>query len=200
MVNVSSKLHRMGRVHVDDPHLVEKGSFNSLAAYAQSKLAQVMFAKEFGRRYDGVVRCLSVHPGEVLTDVVRSLPGAMQRMYKLVMRLFLLTPAQGACDRRDAFIVIILVGLFVRCLSVCFVHSRLFARSLARSLAPGARSAVFCATSADIDGDAAYKGVFYVDSDCRPGSPNRLACDNELVDWLWKWSTASCGLQSSRKL
>ena len=200
VVNVSSKLHRMGRVHVDDPHLVEKGSFNSLAAYAQSKLAQVMFAKEFGRRYDGVVRCLSVHPGEVLTDVVRSLPGAMQRMYKLVMRLFLLTPAQGACDRRDAFIVIILVGLFVRCLSVCFVHSRLFARSLARSLAPGARSAVFCATSADIDGDAAYKGVFYVDSDCRPGSPNRLASDNELVDWLWKWSTASCGLQSSRKL
>lgn len=189
VVNVSSKLHRMGRVHVDDPHLVEKGRFNSLAAYAQSKLAQVMFAKEFSRRYDGVVRCLSVHPGEVLTDVVRSLPGAMQRMYKLVMRLFLLTPAQGACDRRYAFIVIILV-FFVRCLFVLFIR----AFSLARSLAAGARSAVFCATSADIDGDAAYKGVFYVDSDCRPGSPNRLASDNELVDWLWKWSTASCGL------
>ena len=37
-----------------------------------------------------MVRCVSVHPGEVLTDVVRSLPGAMQRMYKLVMRMFLL--------------------------------------------------------------------------------------------------------------
>jgi len=95
VVNVSSKLHRMGRIHRDDPHLVEVGSFNSLAAYAQSKLAQVMFAKECSRRYDGVVRCVSVHPGEVLTDVVRSLPGAMQRMYKLVMRLFLLTAAQG---------------------------------------------------------------------------------------------------------
>ncbi len=95
VVNVSSKLHRMGRIHRDDPHLVEWGSFNSLAAYAQSKLAQVMFAKECSRRYDGVVRCVSVHPGEVLTDVVRSLPGAMQRMYKLVMRLFLLTAAQG---------------------------------------------------------------------------------------------------------
>lgn len=95
VVNVSSKLHRMGRIHRDDPHLLEGGSFNSLAAYAQSKLAQVMFAKECSRRYDGVVRCVSVHPGEVLTDVVRSLPGAMQQMYKLVMRLFLLTAAQG---------------------------------------------------------------------------------------------------------
>ncbi len=95
VVNVSSKLHRMGRIHRDDPHLVEGGSFNSLTAYAQSKLAQVMFAKECSRRYDGVVRCVSVHPGEVLTDVVRSLPGAMQRMYKLVMRMFLLTAAQG---------------------------------------------------------------------------------------------------------
>ena len=95
VVNVSSKLHRMGRVHREDPHLCEKGSFNSLAAYAQSKLAQVMFAKEYSRRYDGVVRCVSVHPGEVLTDVVRSLPGPMQHAYKLIMRLFLLTPAQG---------------------------------------------------------------------------------------------------------
>jgi retinol dehydrogenase-12 len=95
VVNVSSKLHRMGQVRTDDPHFLKGGSFNSLAAYAQSKLAQVMFAKEFSRRYDGVVRCVSVHPGEVLTDVVRSLPGTMQRMYRLIMQLFLLTPAQG---------------------------------------------------------------------------------------------------------
>ena len=95
VVNVSSKLHRMGRIHRDDPHLANDGGFNPLTAYAQSKLAQVLFAKECSRRYDGVVRCLSVHPGEVLTDVVRSLPGTMQRLYKLIMRLFLLTPAQG---------------------------------------------------------------------------------------------------------
>jgi retinol dehydrogenase-12 len=95
VVNVASKLHRMGRLRTGDPHFLEEGSFNSLAAYSQSKLAQVMFAKEYSRRYDGVVQCLSVHPGEVLTDVVRSLPGALQQMYRVVMRLFLLTPAQG---------------------------------------------------------------------------------------------------------
>lgn len=95
VVNVSSKLHRMGHIDQDDPHLAQRGNFNSLKAYSQSKLAQVMFAKECNRRYDGVMHCVSVHPGEVLTDVVRSLPGAMQRLYKMIMRLFLLTPSQG---------------------------------------------------------------------------------------------------------
>jgi retinol dehydrogenase 12 len=95
VVNVSSKLHRMGHIDQKDPHLSKPGGFNSLKAYSQSKLAQVMFAKECNRRYDGVLHCVSVHPGEVLTDVVRSLPGAMQRLYKMIMRLFLLTPSQG---------------------------------------------------------------------------------------------------------
>jgi hypothetical protein len=55
----------------------------------------------------------------------------------------------------------------------------------------GARSAVFCATSDELNGGEAYRGVFYVDSNCRPGSPNPLAEDAELVDWLWAWSAAS---------
>lgn len=39
VVNVSSKLHYLGRIHREDPQLAT--SYNSLAAYAQSKLAQV---------------------------------------------------------------------------------------------------------------------------------------------------------------
>ena len=50
---------------------------------------------------------------------------------------------------------------------------------------------MFCATSVEID-TAAYKGVYYVDSDCRPGCPNRLAEDDDLIDWLWTWSATSC--------
>ena len=38
---------------------------------------------------------MAVHPGEVLTDVVRSLPGPMQRAYRLLLTTILLTPAQG---------------------------------------------------------------------------------------------------------
>jgi retinol dehydrogenase-12 len=101
IVNVSSKLHRMGRICQGDPHLTSNKNFNSLAAYSQSKLAQVMFAKECNKKFDGVIRSISVHPGEVLTDVVRSLPSIIQKLYKLIMQIFLLTPSEGAavvCD------------------------------------------------------------------------------------------------------
>jgi NAD(P)-dependent dehydrogenase (short-subunit alcohol dehydrogenase family) len=48
------------------------------SAYGQSKLAQIMFCQELQRRLGGgaSLRCVSVHPGNVLTDVVRSLPGS----------------------------------------------------------------------------------------------------------------------------
>jgi NAD(P)-dependent dehydrogenase (short-subunit alcohol dehydrogenase family) len=93
VVNVSSRLSLMGRINMDDPNM--KKHFSSLEAYAQSKLAQVIFAKEFTNRMRGAIRCISLHPGEVLTDVVRSLPPIMQKMYKWFMSIFLLTPSQG---------------------------------------------------------------------------------------------------------
>ena len=38
---------------------------------------------------------MAVHPGEVLTDVVRSLPGGLQKAYRLLLQTILLTPQQG---------------------------------------------------------------------------------------------------------
>jgi hypothetical protein len=37
----------------------------------------------------------AVHPGMVLTDVVRSLPAPVVKAYRAVMRLLLLTPTEG---------------------------------------------------------------------------------------------------------
>ncbi|GBG00471.1 hypothetical protein Rsub_13152 [Raphidocelis subcapitata] len=42
------------------------------------------------------VQVYAVHPGYVLTDVVRSLPAVVQRAYRLLMSRILLTPEQGA--------------------------------------------------------------------------------------------------------
>lgn len=95
VVNVSSKLHYVGSIHKQDPHL-GGGAYKPLAAYSQSKLAQVLFAWELQRRTGGAVASVALHPGEVLTDVVRSLPGFMQRAYKLLLQIILLTPEQGA--------------------------------------------------------------------------------------------------------
>jgi retinol dehydrogenase 12 len=96
VVNVSSKLHAMGHVCRDDPHLRVPGAYTSLAAYAQSKLVQVLFAGELQRRGGGNLVAVAVHPGEVATDVVRSLPGPVKWLYRIFMGAILLTPRQGA--------------------------------------------------------------------------------------------------------
>jgi hypothetical protein len=49
------------------------------------------------------VRSAAVHPGEVLTDVVRSLPGPIQRAYRLLLTTILLTPQQGELGSRTSF-------------------------------------------------------------------------------------------------
>lgn len=56
---------------------------------------QVLFAWELQRRTGGRVVSVALHPGEVMTDVVRSLPGPLQRAYRLLLQAILLTPQQG---------------------------------------------------------------------------------------------------------
>lgn len=94
VVNVTSRMHLMGRLRREDPHVTQ--GYNSVAAYAQSKLAQVSSAGELGRRGGGAVRAVAVHPGEVTTDVVRSLPSVVRKLYGIVMGAILLVPPEGA--------------------------------------------------------------------------------------------------------
>ncbi|CAL5227473.1 g10450 [Coccomyxa viridis] len=99
VVNVSSKMHELSPgIDVRDPHFAKGRAYSSLAAYNRSKLAQVVFTAELRRRLpaeSGIVTT-AVHPGEVMTDVVRTLPGLMQTAYRFFMRPFCLSPAEGA--------------------------------------------------------------------------------------------------------
>lgn len=103
VVCVSSRLHLLGNLVKEDPELKAPGAYSSLAAYAQSKLAQVIFARELNRLLKGKIRAVALHPGEVLTDVVRTLPHFLQRMYKMIMAAFLLSPEQGKLDIQCLF-------------------------------------------------------------------------------------------------
>ena len=94
VVNVTSRLHLMTKWRRDDPNMTT--GYTSLMAYAQSKLAQVAFAAELTHRGGGSVISVAVHPGEAVSDVVRSLPQFIQKLYGVVMGAILLTPAQGA--------------------------------------------------------------------------------------------------------
>jgi hypothetical protein len=47
-------------------------------------------------RGGSTVRCSTVHPGNIVTGVVRTLPYVVQVAYKICMSRILLTPSEGA--------------------------------------------------------------------------------------------------------
>jgi NAD(P)-dependent dehydrogenase (short-subunit alcohol dehydrogenase family) len=69
IVNVSSIAHSRGRMHFEDLQLAR--GFNGYAAYAQSKLANILFTLELAERLppeQATVNCL--HPGVVSTKLL----------------------------------------------------------------------------------------------------------------------------------
>ena len=81
VVNVSSGAQRFGRIRWDDPNFTN--DYDSRAAYAQSKTANVLFAVELDRRWaaDGI-RGYAVHPGVVVGTKLNGSAGepALRRM------------------------------------------------------------------------------------------------------------------------
>lgn len=100
VVTVSALAHRVGSLSLDDPNY-ERRRYNRVGAYAQSKLANVLFASELARRSDNRILSHSLHPGVVATGLVRHIidpanPRAWQKPIVAVFRKVLKTPAQGA--------------------------------------------------------------------------------------------------------
>ena len=81
VVNLSSGAQKFGNIRWDDPNFKE--GYNSRAAYAQSKVANVLFAVELDRRWaaDGI-RGYAVHPGVVVGTKLNKSAGdeALKRM------------------------------------------------------------------------------------------------------------------------
>lgn len=112
IVSVSSAMHHygasLGRGAADraDPQLAGGGgarrgaggaSFSADRAYGRSKLAQLLFTRELRRRVGAdELDALALHPGMVVTDVVRSLPAAVGAAYRALMGRLLLSPDEGA--------------------------------------------------------------------------------------------------------
>ena len=79
----------------------EKSNYSMKNAYGQSKLANILFAKEFGRRqHRHGIRTYSVHPGTVLTelgrDIRKKLPGFLVPVTDYLSSVVLMTPKGGA--------------------------------------------------------------------------------------------------------
>ena len=93
IVTVSSEAHRGASMNFDD--LNGETSYNPLQAYAQSKLANILFTHELSRRLqnEGVV-ANAVHPGVVNTNIWRG-SGWISRIARLFSWLYK-RPEEGA--------------------------------------------------------------------------------------------------------
>jgi NAD(P)-dependent dehydrogenase (short-subunit alcohol dehydrogenase family) len=95
VVVVSSEAHRRGTLDFGD--LMNTAGWGAMAAYARSKLANVLFARELAARLAGsgiTVNCL--HPGVVDTHLFHDSPLWLRALLGSLGRLFMLSPAQGA--------------------------------------------------------------------------------------------------------
>ncbi len=93
IVTVASRAHRRAPAMDWEALRAPTRSRFAVAEYGVSKLANILFSAELGRRLQGTgVTTYSLHPGVVASEVWRSAPGWLQA----VIKPFMLSPEQGA--------------------------------------------------------------------------------------------------------
>ena len=96
VVTVSSMAHRGAALDFDDLNW-EKRKFKGLGAYGASKLANILFTVELASRLAGsgvTANCL--HPGVVATNIFTAFGGRTGKVFTVLFRPFMLSPADGA--------------------------------------------------------------------------------------------------------
>ncbi len=101
VVMLSSRAHlRAPREGIRFDDLAGDRDYTPWGHYGQSKLANLLFAKELARRLGGTRRTANaVHPGVIPTNLSRHLPRAAAAVFRAVQPLVLKTPAQGAATQ-----------------------------------------------------------------------------------------------------
>ena len=100
VVCVSSSAHGRGQIYWDDPNW-ERTAYSAIFAYAQSKLANVLFTAELGRRTAGSgITTYSLHPGVIQTELARHFSdtyGVVAALaYRYLIGPFIKRPWDGA--------------------------------------------------------------------------------------------------------
>jgi NAD(P)-dependent dehydrogenase (short-subunit alcohol dehydrogenase family) len=92
VVNVASKAHY--RAPGIDFEAVRRptSSATGIDEYQVSKLANVLFTREFSRRNGGKVRAFSLHPGVIASDIWRNVPWGLRQL----IGLFMISNEEGA--------------------------------------------------------------------------------------------------------
>jgi NAD(P)-dependent dehydrogenase (short-subunit alcohol dehydrogenase family) len=97
VVTVSSNMHRAGRLNFADLQSAQR--YRRVAAYGQSKLANLMFSYELQRRLAAAgaqTSALAAHPGTAITALTRYFPAAVDRAYHAIGQPIAQQPQAGA--------------------------------------------------------------------------------------------------------
>lgn len=87
VVTVASQAHRQARGIDFDSLRAPTRSFTGTPEYAVSKLANILFSAELGRRVEGSgVTTYSLHPGVIASDIWRRMPAPLRGFVKLFMK------------------------------------------------------------------------------------------------------------------
>lgn len=94
VISVASSAHKAGKMHWGDLQL-EKGYF-VMKAYAQSKMANILFTRALSRRCAGLgIHANCLHPGGVATNIWPN-GNFAQRAFSTLLKKFLISAEEGA--------------------------------------------------------------------------------------------------------
>ncbi|XP_029885371.1 dehydrogenase/reductase SDR family member 13 isoform X1 [Aquila chrysaetos chrysaetos] len=97
VVIVASRAHCAGRLRPDTLGRPPSGLLSTFQDYCDSKLANVLHARELATRLQGTqVTCYAVHPGFVNTELFRHTPLWLKPLFLPLAWLFFLDAAEGA--------------------------------------------------------------------------------------------------------
>lgn len=157
---------------------------------------QVLFTSELQRRLGGDrrVACFSLHPGEVLTGIARSLPLVLQRLYVAIFSHILLSPSEGAHITMASPLHLLKRLSHLEALVLLFFSPCSEVARRALLCVAGARCSVHCAISQAALQQHARAVGRYFDSNCEPRRPAERALRQESARWLWAWSAMTVQL------
>lgn len=98
IVVLASGAHRNGKIDFGAVRVPAEGWKKNLQAYSDSKLANILYARELATRLQGTdITCYAVHPGAVKTDLLRYVnPWLLKVFIAAICRLFFRDCENGA--------------------------------------------------------------------------------------------------------
>jgi NAD(P)-dependent dehydrogenase (short-subunit alcohol dehydrogenase family) len=114
VVTVSSTVHRIGRITLDDLNW-ERRRYSRWSAYGQSKLANLLFTFELARRLDAAgspVRATAAHPGYASTNLQSHTESLQDQVMAMGNWFFAQSAAMGALPTLYAAVADVPSGSF----------------------------------------------------------------------------------------